>query len=353
LKNRRQPYFLLGFLVVFLGFVALCFGVSDSYVTVTGRVWPDSVATALPYYVNPTDVPSSIDYVSAVRAANQKWNDVSSSYFAFNYRGTTDVYFDSHTRDNMNSYVWNLTGSGMGEDALATNHYWVNSSTGQLVEFDVEVNGKFNFVYGSSPGSGEYNLLQVMMHESGHSLYLGHSSDRSAIMYFQYHNQNYLAQDDIDGITFLYPNGSPTPTVSPSESPTVSPTPTDTGSGDSGGGGGGGCFIATAAFGSYMHKDVMALRLFRDDVLMKSGPGRLFVETYYRTSPPIAAFIAGNPALRTFTRWALTPVVLWVKHPWAGFVVIFAMAILALSMRKRPGRGPGPISRIFVRELGK
>ena len=59
-------------------------------------------------------------------------------------------------------------------------------------------------------------------------------------------------------------------------------------SGGGGGGGGGGCFIATAACGSEMSNDFRLLKKFRDNYLLKTSPGRLFVNFYYRISPPIA-----------------------------------------------------------------
>jgi|MudIll2142460700_1097286.scaffolds.fasta_scaffold50600_1 hypothetical protein len=69
------------------------------------------------------------------------------------------------------------------------------------------------------------------------------------------------------------------------------------------------CFIATAAFGSYMEPHVMILREFRDQVLSGNPLGRSFVFFYYKVSPPIANFISQHDALKMLVRWILLPVV--------------------------------------------
>lgn len=97
----------------------------------------------------------------------------------------------------------------------------------------------------------------------------------------------------------------------------------------SGGGGGGGCFIATAAFGSYLEPHVMVLRHFRDDVLLHSRLGTAFVKAYYATSPPIADFIRQHDTLRLFTRLALSPLIFGAEYP-MEFLLLVLLGIAGL-----------------------
>ncbi|HXZ95203.1 MAG TPA: CFI-box-CTERM domain-containing protein [Dehalococcoidia bacterium] len=62
------------------------------------------------------------------------------------------------------------------------------------------------------------------------------------------------------------------------------------------------CFIATAAYGTETASQLNILREFRDQVLLKNPLGSLFVATYYKLSPPLAAFIAKDDFLRAIVR---------------------------------------------------
>jgi len=124
------------------------------------------------------------------------------------------------------------------------------------------------------------------------------------------HSANFST--DGTGVSVTDPTGG---TVFPPISP-AAPAATSSG-------GGGGCFIATAAYGSYLHPQVQLLRNFRDEYLLTNAPGRAFVALYYRYSPPLADFIAHHPVLRGTTRLALTPLVAAVAHPLISAVSLF------------------------------
>lgn len=103
-------------------------------------------------------------------------------------------------------------------------------------------------------------------------------------------------------------------------------TPQNIPSNNDSGGGGGGCFIATATYGSYLAPEVVVLRQFRDNFLLKYEIGKKLVKIYYKYSPKYANIIRSNSTLKFISILILTPIVLAIKYP--IYTIIFALAVL-------------------------
>jgi len=109
----------------------------------------------------------------------------------------------------------------------------------------------------------------------------------------------------------------------------------------SGGGGGGGCFIATAAYGSPLSKQVIILKKFRDKYLLTNIPSRAFVRFYYNHSPKAADFIRNHVFLKILVRILLYPIILisyLMIHPslvYLSLLFSFLTFIIFLLRRKK------------------
>lgn len=98
---------------------------------------------------------------------------------------------------------------------------------------------------------------------------------------------------------------------------------------------GGHCFIATAAYGSYLAPEVQILRRFRDDYLLTNQIGQAFVGFYYRTSPYIADYIRVHQGLRVITRWTLTPIIYGLRYPKTSLLILLGVFIPPIAYRLR------------------
>lgn len=75
-----------------------------------------------------------------------------------------------------------------------------------------------------------------------------------------------------------------------------------------------GCFVATACYGDYNAIEVLVLRQYRDDKLLKTFLGRGFINFYYLVSPYFALLISKSDTLKYFIKhYFLNPIVSKLK----------------------------------------
>jgi Matrixin len=178
--------------------------------TTTGLVWDNfsdgsAANDFVTQYYNPKGDPTGGAALTALLNAHATWTDVPSSSFGFGYGGTTNRCPSlvnecpgPQTYDDRNDVAW-LKLSGCCTLAVT----WFNTSRD---EADMGINTRFKWSTGVSTPAGRYDLESVLLHENGHVAGLGHSADTNAVMYAYYSGlRRDLHQDDIDGISFLYP----------------------------------------------------------------------------------------------------------------------------------------------------
>ncbi len=98
----------------------------------------------------------------------------------------------------------------------------------------------------------------------------------------------------------------------------------------------GGCFIATAAYGSYVNPHVKVLRDFRDISLCSNSFTRKFVHLYYEYGPWMAKLIGKSGLLRSFIRQALLPLIgmsaLCLKTSVSQRLLLLLLSLLIISL---------------------
>lgn len=157
------------------------------------------------YYVNSAGGPAGS--LAAIQAGAQTWTDVNTSSFTFIYGGTTTS--TAHGINDGHNIV--IFGPIDTPGVLASNHFWYSTWTGEIADSDI----KFNTIYTwATDGSLTAEDVQnVATHELGHSLslkdlYNDADSDKTMYGYTSKGEtkQRTLTQDDMNGITYLYPS---------------------------------------------------------------------------------------------------------------------------------------------------
>jgi len=155
------------------------------------------------YLVDPQGGPQNS--IPAIQAAMETWTYVTTSDFSFLYGGTTSK--NAEINDNINVISFGQMGT---DGTLAENSFWYNPHTGELLESDIKFNTNYAWATDGSPHA--YDLQGVLTHELGHALSLDdlYSPGDSQKTMFAYADmggtsQRTLSEDDMNGITYLYP----------------------------------------------------------------------------------------------------------------------------------------------------
>ncbi len=188
--------------------------IDSSNFSLTGLNWNDDsdfqITPEVLFVYNGIGVPVTND-ASVILEASDAWNLVLTAEFLFTPNGTTSEcpslvkeckgrqYFNG---DNEIAWLDIRESSVLGVVWSGT------SSTGP--EFDMALDNKdFDWYDGTDPNgipNNAIDLQTVWIHEFGHGLGLGHSNVSGSVMEpFYTGPRRVLHQDDIDGITFLYP----------------------------------------------------------------------------------------------------------------------------------------------------
>ncbi len=103
-----------------------------------------------------------------------------------------------------------------------------------------------------------------------------------------------------------------------------------------GGSGSSNCFIATAAYGTWLDPHVLTLRKFRDQHLLTNTIGTGLVAFYYRHSPPVADYIREREGMKAIIRSVLSVIIYAIEYPaTAGLMMLLPLLI---SVRQRTKR---------------
>lgn len=146
------------------------------------------------------------------------WPDVIDVTFTETEKQTTRTvigydYLDPGANENLLIFYdtgWPHSDLGNGIIALTTTTF--NASSGEILDADIEFNAEqFRFTVGNTRISTD--LENTTVHEIGHFLGLGHTSDAEATMFAGAElgetKKRTLACDDRDGIVLKYPAGAP------------------------------------------------------------------------------------------------------------------------------------------------
>jgi len=150
---------------------------------------------------------TTFDYLGQIQAAFNAWSAVANITFQYVLdSGSAFNVFDSTTKPEPNIRIGAFP-MGVSSSTLAVGYYPPNYTLPQKFltgAGDIHLNSSKQWQIGYA-GDGAFDLFQVISHEIGHAIGLGHSATSGALMYAFYSESFSGPQtDDANGARYLY-----------------------------------------------------------------------------------------------------------------------------------------------------
>lgn len=154
--------------------------------------------------VNLANCPAGVDVVGIIEGAVSVWNNVPDSKIKVSYGGTTtSTTFASPPTVYCETNFQGVTGASQNAVPGAAAVQAPNGTITQGLLYLNASGGQANIA-----NFDNTTLKIILAHEIGHILGLGHSETTNALMYYDASAKTKLslAQDDMDGMSYLYPS---------------------------------------------------------------------------------------------------------------------------------------------------
>jgi Matrixin len=133
-------------------------------------------------------------YMSGTTLTTTTNSRTNGSRYYFN-DGRSSIVWSSSTGERMPNWILGAT---------SLNWYTAGNGNGVLLESDIIINSDFTWSSYDGPSGNGWDIGRVLLHEIGHAIGLGHTSEYS-IMRPSYSFQRWqLTADDIAGAQYLY-----------------------------------------------------------------------------------------------------------------------------------------------------
>jgi len=158
--------------------------------------------TPIPYDIAEDEVLDD-DSVEAVRASFERWSSVRGADVAF--RGGQSVRRPGEAAMDDAQLVFVDHDWPYDDDVLALAATWADEGTGEMVHFDLRLNGHLD--WGTDGHPDDYDLGTAVTHEIGHVLGLDHTDEVDAVMFAALEPgvvRSRLHDDDREALRYLY-----------------------------------------------------------------------------------------------------------------------------------------------------